>query len=196
MLVGIGASAGGLEALKRLFSHLPQDSGLAYVVVMHLAPEQPSLLADLLQPHAQIPVLQVTEDTEVEPNHVYVIPPGKNLSTIDSHLRLSQLQERRRERAPIDYFFGTLAGVHHEHCAGVILSGTGSDGALGIRRIREHGGLTVVQGGCASGSGPADTRRTGSPERGRRRSAEIPRAPPASTMLGSRPEGRALWPPC
>lgn len=144
-LVGIGASAGGLNALKSLFSHISSDSGLAYAVVVHLSPQQPSLLADLLQPFASMPVLQVAEDTQIEPNNVYVIPPGSNLSTIDSHLRLSDIETHRTERAPVDHFFETLARTHGERCIGVILSGTGSDGCLGIKKIKEQGGLTIAQ---------------------------------------------------
>lgn len=144
-IVGIGASAGGLAILKRFFACTSADSGLAYVVIMHLAPDHPSVLADLLQPHVAMPVQQVTEDVIVEANHVYVIPPGRNLSTIDSHLRLSLLEVRRAERAPIDHFFDTLSQSHREHCVAVVLSGTGSDGSIGISTVKERGGLTIAQ---------------------------------------------------
>jgi hypothetical protein len=122
-VVGIGASAGGLAALKQFFEHVPEDSGLAFVIVVHLAPEHKSLLPDLLQPHVRIPVQQVIETTALEPNRVYVIPPNANLSAIDTHLRLSQLEEERRERAPIDHFFRTLAASHDGHSVGIILNG-------------------------------------------------------------------------
>ncbi|WP_373510816.1 CheR family methyltransferase, partial [Thiocapsa sp.] len=144
-IVGIGASAGGLAILKRFFACTSADSGLAYVVIMHLAPDHPSVLADLLQPHVAMPVQQVTEDVVVEANQVYVIPPGRNLSTIDSHLRLSLLEVRRAERAPIDHFFDTLSQSHREHCVAVVLSGTGSDGSIGISMVKERGGLTIAQ---------------------------------------------------
>jgi two-component system, chemotaxis family, CheB/CheR fusion protein len=144
-VVGIGASAGGLAALKSFFSNIPEDSGLAYVVVVHLSPEHESHLADLLQPYVAMPVEQVTETVALEPDHVYVIPPGANLNTIDTHLRLSKLEEKRRERAPIDHFFRTLARTHDGHAIAVVLTGTGSDGALGVKAIKEKGGLTVVQ---------------------------------------------------
>jgi two-component system CheB/CheR fusion protein len=88
-VVGIGASAGGLAALKKFFDEVPADSGLTFVVVVHLSPEHKSMLADLLQPHVRIPVQQVTETTPLEPNTVYVIPPNSNLNAIDTHLRLS-----------------------------------------------------------------------------------------------------------
>jgi two-component system, chemotaxis family, CheB/CheR fusion protein len=145
VIVGIGASAGGLEALKQFFLEVPADSGLAYVVVVHLMPEQPSLLAELLQPFGSMPVQQVTQDLLVEPDNVYVIPPGNNLSTIDSHLRLSRIEELRRQRAPIDHFFDTLAQTHGDRCVGVVLSGTGGDGSVGITLIKERGGLTIAQ---------------------------------------------------
>lgn len=145
LVVGIGASAGGLSALRSLFTRIPDDSGLAFVVVVHLSSEHESHLADLLQPHVAIPVTQVTETVPLERNRVYVIPPGHNLSAIDTHLRLSELAEERRERAPIDHFFCTLARAHDGHAVGVILSGTGSDGTLGIKDIKTHGGVIVVQ---------------------------------------------------
>lgn len=144
-LVGIGASAGGLEALKALLPTLPDDSGFAYVVVVHLRSGQPSVMAEVLQPFSSMPVSQVNEDLTIEPNRIYVIPPGCNLSTIDSHLRLSKIEERHENRGAIDHFFETLASTHGHRCVGVILSGTGSDGSLGVRRIKELGGMTVAQ---------------------------------------------------
>ncbi|MEX2581526.1 MAG: chemotaxis protein CheB [Verrucomicrobiales bacterium] len=144
-VVGVGASAGGMEALKRLFAEVPEQPGVCFVVVVHLSPEHESHLARLLQPHSRIPVQQVTETIPMERDHVYVIPPGVNLDAIDTHLRLSDLEEKRNERAPIDHFFRTLAEAHGERSVGVVLTGTGSDGTLGLRRIRESGGLTIVQ---------------------------------------------------
>jgi two-component system CheB/CheR fusion protein len=144
-VVGIGASAGGLAALKTFFDQVPADSGLVFVVVVHLSPEHKSHLPDLLQPHIRFPAEQVTETTRLQPNHAYIIPPNANLSTIDTHLRLSELEERRGQRAPIDHFFRTLAATHDGHSVGVILTGTGSDGTLGIRDIKANGGLVIVQ---------------------------------------------------
>ncbi len=103
------------------------------------------MLADLLQPHVRLPVLQVTETTALEANRVYVIPPNSNLSAIDTHLRLSELEPDRRERAPIDHFFRTLAATHDGHAVGVVLTGTGSDGTLGVREIKAKGGIIIVQ---------------------------------------------------
>jgi two-component system, chemotaxis family, CheB/CheR fusion protein len=144
-VVGIGASAGGLDALRTLFSSMPAKPGYACVVVVHLSPEHESRLVELLQPHTQMPVLQVRQTVPVKPNHVYVIPPNANLNSIDTHLRLSQLEARRIERATIDHFLRTLAATHDGRAVGVILTGTGSDGALGIRLIKECGGLTIAQ---------------------------------------------------
>lgn len=144
-VVGIGASAGGLAALKEFFQQVPADTGLVFVIVVHLSPEHKSLLADLLQPHVRFSVQQVTETTPLERNRVYVIPPNANISAIDTHLRLSKLEEERRERAPIDHFFRTLAATHDGHAVGVVLTGTGSDGTLGIREIKAKGGVIIVQ---------------------------------------------------
>lgn len=108
-VVGLGASAGGLAALKAFFAHVPADSGLSFVVVVHLSPEHESHLPTLLQPFVKMPVQQVTETTPLEPNYVYVIPPNANINSIDTHLRLSELEANRQERAPIDHFLRTLA---------------------------------------------------------------------------------------
>ena len=144
-VVGIGASAGGLDALRTFFSRMPEAPGFACVVVVHLSPEHESHLVELLQPYTRMPVCQVVQTTALEPNHVYVIPPNANLNSIDTHLRLSELEVRRVERAPIDHFLRTLAETHGETAVGVILSGAGSDGALGLRQVKEFGGLTIAQ---------------------------------------------------
>ena len=144
-IVAIGASAGGLNALKTFFKHIPEDTRHAYVVVVHLSPEHKSMLADLLQPSLKIPVQQVTKTTALKPGNVYVIPPNANLNTIDTHLRLSKLEDKPGSRAPIDHFFRTLAKTHDGNAAGIILTGTGADGTLGMKEIKEKGGLTIAQ---------------------------------------------------
>jgi two-component system CheB/CheR fusion protein len=144
-VAGIGASAGGLAAMKHFLAEIPDDTGIAFVIVVHLAPEHESFLADILQPWSKMPIAQVTTDMPLEPNHVYVIPPARNLSTIDTHLRLSPLETERRLRAPIDHFLGTLADTHGKFALGVILTGTGSDGAAGLKKIKSAGGLALVQ---------------------------------------------------
>lgn len=144
-VVGIGASAGGLGALKKFLENTSANSGLAYVVVVHLLPDHESHLPQLLQPSTPLPVQQVTETTLIESNHVYVIPPNANISAIDTHLRLSKLEERRQERAPIDHFFRTLATAHGARAIAVILTGSGSDGTLGVKDIKANGGMVIVQ---------------------------------------------------
>lgn len=143
-LVGIGASAGGIPALKAFFEHVGEDTGLVFVVVMHLSPEHESNLAEVLQPHVRIPVRQVQGRTAIEPDHVYVIPPDRSLAVVDHHLELSRFEEPRGRRAPIDVFFRTIADVHPDG-VGVLLSGTGSDGVVGLKAIKEAGGLILAQ---------------------------------------------------
>lgn len=144
-VVGIGASAGGLSALKTFFKNMPEQDRLAIVLVMHLIPDQESHLAEVLQPHGNMPVIQVNEEMQLEPRHVYVIPPGHNLRAIDTHIRVTKLEENRKQRAPVDRFLRTLANAHTSNAIAVILSGTGSDGVLGIKEIKEKGGLTIAQ---------------------------------------------------
>jgi two-component system, chemotaxis family, CheB/CheR fusion protein len=144
-VVAIGASAGGLAALKRLLGAMPASSGVAIVVVVHLSPDHESHLVDLLQPVSALPVEQISATTTLERDRVYVIPPGSNVSSVDTHLRLSDLERDRRQRAPIDHFFRTLSKTHDGNSVVVVLTGTGSDGALGLRTIKERGGLTIAQ---------------------------------------------------
>lgn len=146
VVVGIGASAGGLAALKTFFSHVPERSGLAFVIVVHLSPDHESHLAEILQPHVRIPVEQVNGVVPLESDHVYVIPPGRNLSSIDTHLRLTELADRGRRRAPIDHFFCTLAQTHDGNAVGIILTGTGADGTLGIKEIKANGRTRTIGG--------------------------------------------------
>ena len=145
LVVGIGASAGGLAALTTFFRQVPEGAEIAFVVVVHLSPDHESLLADLLQPHVRQPVLQVTQTVPLEGGHVYVIPPNANLNAVDTHLRLSALETARNDRAPIDHFFHTLASTYDGRSVAVLLTGTGSDGALGLREVKERGGRTIVQ---------------------------------------------------
>ncbi|CAN5688517.1 hypothetical protein BH23GEM11_BH23GEM11_14370 [soil metagenome] len=143
-IVGIGASAGGLDALRRLFAAVPADSGMAWVVIMHLDPDWESQLPALLGRTASIPVRQVTRSVKVEADHVYVIPPTQDLTFVDGTVKLTA-REGHATRAPIDLFFRALADAKGPGAVGVVLSGSGSDGTEGIRRIRELGGVTIVQ---------------------------------------------------
>ena len=144
-VVGIGASAGGVGALETLVPLLQPGAGVAYVVVQHLDPERKSVLSALLARLAKIPVIEITDQAIIKADHVYVIPPNAALAISDNRLQISAPTEQRYQRTPIDGFFISLAEANGEACAGVILSGTGSDGTLGLRAIKEHGGLTVAQ---------------------------------------------------
>ncbi len=145
IVVGVGASAGGLAALRVFFSRIPRESGLTFVVMLHLSPDHESPLADVLQAYVQMSVIKVTETVPLKTNHVYVIPPGHNLTAVDTHLRLDKLEDERRKRAPIDHFFRTLGKTHDGQSIGVILTGTGSDGTLGLKEIKARDGVVIVQ---------------------------------------------------
>ncbi len=144
-IVGIGASAGGLEALEQFFTHVPLHSGLAFVVVQHLDPEKESLLPELLQHYSQIPVVQVRDITPVEANHVYVAPPGFEVTLLHGVLHLLKPVAPRGLQLPIDFFLRALAMDQQANAAGVILSGMGSDGTLGLRALKEKAGGVFVQ---------------------------------------------------
>ena len=144
-IVGIGASAGGIDALQRFFPAVEPDCGIAFVVVQHLDPNHRSILAEVLSRVSRIPVRQIENDTTVEPNAVYVIPPNATLTLEHRRLRLAKPAEPRGQRNPIDGFLISLARDQAENAACVILSGTGSDGTIGLRAIKEHGGLSLAQ---------------------------------------------------
>lgn len=144
-VVGIGCSAGGLEALEKFFSHAPADSGLAFVIVQHLAPTHVSALPELLQRTTKMVVTETIDHVTIKPNSIYVIPPNKDLSLLHDTLHLLDPIEQRGLRLPIDFFLRTLADDRQEKAIGVILSGMGSDGMFGLRAIKEKGGLTLVQ---------------------------------------------------
>lgn len=144
-VVGLGGSAGSIEVLQRFFSQLPPDSGVAFVVVIHLSADHESTLAELLQRCTAMPVIQVREGLEVKPGTVYVIPPGKMLRARSGRLGLSAMPEKRAPHVAVDIFFRTLADSHGPHAAAVVLSGMDGDGAIGVKRIKERGGLTVAQ---------------------------------------------------
>lgn len=146
-VVGIGASAGGLDAFKKLIKAIPEDSGMAYVLVQHLDPTHESLLPDLLQKVTTIPVLEITDDIKVQPDHIYIIPSNKMLLANDGVLQLSPRPEKGKNQRnlPIDLFFNSLAEVHQSYAIGVVLSGTASDGTQGLKAIKEQGGLTFAQ---------------------------------------------------
>ena len=144
-VVGIGASAGGLEALESFFKNVPQDSGMAFIVVQHLDPTQKGILVELLQRSTRMPVVQAKDDLKVLPDHVYVIPPNKDLSLLHGSLFLFPPTAPRGLRLPIDFLFRSLADDLQERSVGVILSGMGSDGMLGLRAIKGKAGGCFVQ---------------------------------------------------
>ena len=150
-IVGVGASAGGVEALEYLFNAMPPDPGVAFVIITHVAPQRESLLPEILARDTRMPVLIAERDQEVHPNHVYVAPAGAVLDIRKGRLGVRAGTEYR-ERTPIDTFFAALAEDQGEYAIGIVLSGAGSDGTLGIKAIKEHGGLTLAQ--AADHSGP------------------------------------------
>ena len=154
-IVGLGASAGGLEAFKAFFENMPSDSGLAFVVVLHLPAHRKSMLADILGRWTAMPVKEVVDGDLIMPDCVYVPPPHSMVTVEREPLRLClqmPADDAPRQDRPIDRFFDSLASTLREEAVGIILSGTGSDGALGLKAIKQYGGLTVVQG--PDGSGP------------------------------------------
>jgi two-component system CheB/CheR fusion protein len=144
-IVGIGASAGGLEALERFLGHVPAGSGMAFVIVQHLDPTRKGIMPELLQRASGMKVIQVKDRTPVRPDCVYVIPPNKDMSILHGVLHLLEPASPRGLRLPIDFFLRSLAQDQQEHSIGVILSGMGSDGTLGLRSIKENGGVVLVQ---------------------------------------------------
>ena len=144
-IVGIGASAGGLEALEQFLSHVPAQSGLAFVIVQHLDPTHKGIMPELLQRATGMTVVQVKDRTKVRPECVYVIPPNKDMSILHGVLQLLEPAAPRGLRLPIDFFLRSLALDQQERSIGVILSGMGSDGTLGLRAIKEKAGVVLVQ---------------------------------------------------
>src|SRR5580692_11102815 len=144
-VVGVGASAGGLEAFKRRVRAIPENSGMAYILVQHLEPTHESILMDILQKVTPIPVREITNNVRVEPDHIYVIPANKLLTANDGRLELSPRPPKNEKNMPIDVFFTSLSEVHQGHAIGVVLSGTATDGTLGLKAIKEHGGITFAQ---------------------------------------------------
>ena len=144
-VVAMGASAGGLEALKEFFQAMPDDSGMAFVIVVHLSPDHVSLLPELLQKMTSMSVLQVTDNLKVEPNRVYVIPPNHGIAFLNGKLQLLEMIRTDTSHLPIDQFLQTLAQDQTNNAICIILSGTGTDGSVGLRTIKDLGGMVMVQ---------------------------------------------------
>jgi two-component system CheB/CheR fusion protein len=144
-IVGIGASAGGLEAFEAFFCACPADSGMAFVLVTHLNPDHESLLTEILQRSTAMPVAQALDQVVVAPDHVYIIPPNREMAILHGVLQLSVPKLARGMRKPIDAFLRSLAEDQAERAIGVILSGAATDGTLGLRAILGAGGVCMVQ---------------------------------------------------
>ena len=151
MVVGIGASAGGLEAFTELLEAAPRDAGLSFVLVQHLSPHHDSVLPDLLASHTTMPVTHVTDGVGIESNHVYVIPPNVRMVIEAGTLRLTPRVDDQEAPGPIDAFFMSLAQVFRDRAIAVVLSGMGSDGAIGIREVKAGGGITFAQTPASAG---------------------------------------------
>ena len=144
-VAGLGASAGGIEALTQFFDAAPADSGWAFVVVLHLDPTRESQLSSIIQHHTQMPVVEIADGISVEANHVYVIAPDHDLTLHGSTLRLTEPGQPRGHRHPVDVLFQSLAGQRQQRAAAIILSGTGTNGTQGLKEIKAGGGLILVQ---------------------------------------------------
>ncbi|HEX9671214.1 MAG TPA: chemotaxis protein CheB [Thermoanaerobaculia bacterium] len=144
-IVGVGASAGGLEAFTQLLQALPVDTGMGFVLVQHLAPERDSLLAEILSRATALPVTEVEDEARVEPDHVYVLPPDRNMTISGGALQLLPRKEARGQHRPIDVFLRSLAEDQGHRAIGVVLSGTANDGTLGLQEIKAAGGITFAQ---------------------------------------------------
>ena len=145
LIVGIGASAGGLDAYRSFFANMAADSGMAFVLIQHLAPDHKSMLAELIARSTPMPVVEAANNMAVEPNHIFVIPPDATMTMGNGHLTVAKPAPPRELRRPIDSFLQSLAKACGENAIGIILAGTGSDGSLGLVAVKEHGGLTLAQ---------------------------------------------------
>jgi two-component system CheB/CheR fusion protein len=144
-IVGLGASAGGLDAFKKFFDAMPPESGMAFVLIQHLDPNHESSTAEILARHTVMKVVQIEDSMPVEANQVYVIPPNKDLIIQNRVLHLIDPVQGHGFRLPIDFFFRSLAEDQQEKALCVILSGTGTDGTLGLKAIKGNGSLVMVQ---------------------------------------------------
>ena len=143
-IVGIGASAGGLETLETFFKAMPIDAGIGFVLVVHLDPTHISILPELLQKRTKMPVCQIEDGMPVEPDHVYVIPPNKDLTILRGTLHLIDQVQPRGANLPIDSFFRSLAQDQGRNAVCIILSGTGTDGTLGVKAIKGEIGMVMA----------------------------------------------------
>jgi len=144
-VIGMGASAGGLEAFEQFFLNMPSDSGMAFVLVVHLDPTHKPLIAELLKKYTKMEVYQVSDGMRVNPNTIYIIPPNSDMAIKDGILYLMEPVRHHELKLPIDFFFRSLAQDQRQNAICIVLSGTGSDGTLGLRAIKGEGGMVLVQ---------------------------------------------------
>ncbi len=156
-IIAVGASAGGLEALKAFFKHIPAGDKNAFVVIQHLSPDYKSMMGELLKKNTNLPIVQISDEMEVKPGHVYLIPPANNLILEGNSLKLTDKPNNQTLNLPIDMFFESMAKQRKEKSIGIVLSGTGSDGTRGVRAIKENDGMVMVQD-------PAESKFDGMPK--------------------------------
>ena len=152
-IVGIGASAGGLEAIRLFLKGVPEKSGMAYVFVQHLSAGHESALQHILSNDSRIPVVEITDDILLEPDVLYIVPSNKVLTLAEGKLKLDTRNEKSRKINTIDVFFSSLGLVHQSFAVGIVLSGTMDDGTLGLKVIKANGGITMVQNETAAYDG-------------------------------------------
>jgi len=145
LYVGIGASAGGLDALEKFLSNITEKSGMAFIIVQHMDPTHKSGLVNILSRYTKLKVQEVEDGVKVIEDHVYIIPPNKDMGILDGKLQLMEPLEPHGLRMPINYFFTTLAQDQEDKSVGVILSGFGSDGSIGLKAIKANGGISIAQ---------------------------------------------------
>jgi len=148
-IVAVGASAGGIEAFTRMLGRLPPDTGMAFVLIQHLSPKHQSMLPEILGRATRLPVLEARNNMRVEHDHVYVMPPGKTMVISHGLLQLAPRTDLGGQHRPIDHFMRSLAEEHGHKAIGVVLSGTGNDGSLGVNEIKAAGGITLAQDSTA-----------------------------------------------
>ena len=144
-IIGIGASAGGLEAINELFDNIPGDTGYSYVVIQHLSPDYKSLMGELLSKHTRMQVYEANEEMTIQPDCIYLLPSGKTMTLKNGKFRLQDKVKKQQPNTAIDIFFESLAADKKEKAVAVVLSGTGTDGTLGIEAIKSYGGIVIVQ---------------------------------------------------
>ena len=144
-IIGIGASAGGLEALELFFSKMPPDTGAAFIIIQHLSPDHKTNMDAILRKHTAMRVTKIDDSMAIEQNHVYVNPPNKQVCVFNHTFQLMEQDAPGRMNLPIDNFFNSIAEDQRERSIGIILSGTGMDGSQGIKSIKARGGMTIAQ---------------------------------------------------